>query len=86
MFDLCTITEMNRLKLMILLRIKERKTVIFNFSCHAKGQIISEQNYGVLNFPKKQRNYCKDFCLASQISQMGQIRKIKALYYIKWYH
>ena len=27
-----------------------------------KGQIISEQNCGVLHFPKKQRNYCKDFC------------------------
>ena len=26
-----------------------------------KGQIISEQNCGVLNFPKEQRNYCKDF-------------------------
>ena len=27
-----------------------------------KGQIISEQRCGVLNFPKKQLNYCKDFC------------------------
>ena len=27
-----------------------------------KGQIISEQYCGVLNFPKKQRNYFKDFC------------------------
>ena len=27
-----------------------------------KGQITSEQNCGVLNFPKKQRNYFKDFC------------------------
>ena len=26
-----------------------------------KGQIISEQNCGVLNFPKKQQKYCKDF-------------------------
>ena len=28
----------------------------------SKGQIISEQNFGVLNFPKKQRNYCENFC------------------------
>ena len=28
----------------------------------SKGQIISEQNCGVLNFPKKQRNYCENFC------------------------
>ena len=27
-----------------------------------KGQIISEKNCGVLNFPNKQQNYCKDFC------------------------
>ena len=27
-----------------------------------KGQIISEGNFGVLNLPKYQRNYCKDFC------------------------
>ena len=26
---------------------------------HVKGAIISEQNCGVLNFPKKQQNYCK---------------------------
>ena len=26
-----------------------------------KGQIISEGNFGVLNFPKKQQNYFKDF-------------------------
>ena len=27
-----------------------------------KGQIISEVNFGVLNFPKNQQNYLKDFC------------------------
>ena len=27
-----------------------------------KGQIISEQICGVLNFLKKQRNYCQNFC------------------------
>ena len=32
-----------------------------NFS-YTKDQIISEQICGVLNFPKKQRNYCKDSC------------------------
>ena len=26
-----------------------------------KGQIISEENYGALNFPKNQQNYFKDF-------------------------
>ena len=29
----------------------------FKFS-YGKGQIISEQKCGVLNFPKMQRNYC----------------------------
>jgi hypothetical protein len=32
------------------------------WGCFSKGQIISEQNCGVLNFPKKQQNYCKDIC------------------------
>ena len=27
-----------------------------------KGPIISEGNCGVLNFPKNQQNYFKDFC------------------------
>ena len=31
-----------------------------NFVLH-KGQIISEGNCGVINFPKKQRTYSKDF-------------------------
>ena len=34
----------------------------FDFSAMTKGQIISEQNCGVLDFPKKEQNYCKDFC------------------------
>ena len=46
-----------------------------------KGQIISEGNCGVLNFPKKQWNYLRISGLASK---MGQIKKIKALYYTKW--
>ena len=39
----------------------------------AKGQIISEGNWGVLNFPKKQLNYFKDF-----FPKMGQIKKSKS--------
>ena len=31
---------------------------IFSLFWSSKGQIISEQNYGVLNFPKMQQNYC----------------------------
>ena len=44
----------------------------------SKGQIISEQNYGVLNFPKIQRNIAMISALATK---MGQIRKIKAHYH-----
>ena len=29
---------------------------------HIKGQIISEQIYGVLKFSKKATKYCQDFC------------------------
>ena len=47
-----------------------------------KGQLISEQIYAVLNFPKMQRNITRISALASK---MGQIKKIKAFYYIKWY-
>ena len=43
-----------------------------------KGQIISEENCGVLNFPKKQRNIVMISALAFK---MGQIKKIKVLYY-----
>ena len=48
-----------------------------------KGQIISEQICGVLNFPKMQRNYCKDFC--PSLYHGSNQKKTKALYYIKWY-
>ena len=47
----------------------------------AKGQIISEQKCGVLNFPKMQRNIARISALASK---MGQIKKIKASCYVKW--
>ena len=43
-----------------------------------KGQIISEQNCGVLNFPKMQRNIARVSALASK---MGQIKKIKTFHY-----
>ena len=32
------------------------------FGLDAKGQLISEWLFGVLNFPKKQRKNLKDFC------------------------
>ena len=47
----------------------------------AKGQLISEQIDAVLNFPKMQRNIARISALACK---MGQIKKIKALYYIKY--
>ena len=45
-----------------------------------KGQIISELNCGVLNFPRKQL-IVRIIVLASK---MGQIEKIKTLYYINY--
>ena len=44
----------------------------------AKGQLISEQIYAVLNFPKMQRNIARISALASK---MGQIKKVKAHYH-----
>jgi hypothetical protein len=41
----------------------------------AKGQLISEQIYAVLNFPKMQRNIARISALASR---MGQIKKSKS--------
>ena len=43
----------------------------------AKGQ---NKNCGVLNFPKMQRNIARISALAFK---MGQVKKIKAFYYIK---
>jgi hypothetical protein len=48
--------------------------------CTTKGQIISEQKCGVLNFPKMQRNIAR---ISALPSKMGQIKKIKAFHYIK---
>ena len=42
----------------------------------AKGHVISEQNYGVLNFPKMQQNYW------ISATKIGQIRKIKTHYHV----
>jgi hypothetical protein len=39
-----------------------------------KGQLISEQIYAVLNFPKMQRNIAR---ISSLASKMGQIKKSK---------
>jgi hypothetical protein len=47
---------------------------------HAKGQLISEQNYAFLNFPKMQRKIARISALASK---MGQIKKIKANFHTK---
>ena len=41
---------------------------------HTKGQLISEQIYAVLNFPKMQRNIARISALASKL---GQIKKSK---------
>ena len=40
---------------------------------HSKGQIISEQNCGVLGFPKKQRNYTQYLIIRNgdQAPQVG---------------
>ena len=49
----------------------QRKKII------VKGQLISEQIYAVLNFPKMQRNI-------ALTSKMGQIKKVKAHYYLNY--
>ena len=43
-----------------------------------KGQIISERNYGVLNFPKN-----SEIIVRMSASKMGQINKIYAHYNAK---
>ena len=43
----------------------------------AKGQLISEQIYAVLNFPKMQRNITRISALAYK---MGRIKKFMAHY------
>ena len=43
-----------------------------------KGQIISEQNCGVLHFPKSNEIIVRIIALAPK---MGQIKKIKAIFY-----
>ena len=45
----------------------------------AKGQVISERNFGLLNFPKNKKRFVRISVLGSK---MGGIKKMKALYYI----
>ena len=47
-------------------------------NCLTKGQLISEQIYAVLNFPKMQQNIARISALASK---MGQIKNVKAHYH-----
>ena len=47
------------------------------FAFIGKGQLISEQIYAVLNFPKMQRNFARISALASE---MGQTKKVKTHY------
>ena len=43
-----------------------------------KGQSISEQIYGVLNFPKMQQNIAR---ISALTSKMGQIKKVNPHYH-----
>ena len=47
-----------------------------NYALRTKGQLISEQIYVVLNFPKMQQNITWISALASK---MGQIKKSKGM-------
>ena len=47
-----------------------------------KGQIISEQNFGVINFQKSNKIVVS---ISALTFKMGQIKKIKVVYYIEWY-
>ena len=52
---------------------------MFKNNCvHANGQLISEQIYAILNFPKMQQNITRISALASK---KGQIKKVKAHYH-----
>ena len=44
-----------------------------------KGQLVSEENFGVFKSPKKWTLLCKEFN-SSLASKMGQKNKIKAVY------
>jgi len=49
---------------------------------NSKGQIISIQKCGVIQFPK-----CKEIIarISALAFKMGQIKKVKAFYHIEWY-
>ena len=42
---------------------------------NAKGHLISERNFGVFKYPKKQTKVLKDFFISALDSRMGQIKK-----------
>ena len=46
---------------------------MFSFKGRDKGQFISEQNCGVFNFPKMQRNIAGISALATKVVQIGKI-------------
>ena len=49
---------------------------MFKNNCvHANGQLISEQIYAILNFPKMQQNIITK--ISALASKMGQIKKVK---------
>ena len=45
--------------------------MLFPLLTYTKGQIISEMNFGVLNFPKNQPNFCKAFCPKAELPLEG---------------
>ena len=63
---------------------------VHQFLISAKGQIISEQNCGVLNFPRKRRNYCKDICPShyngSNKENKGTLSCKFVIYRLIYYH
>ena len=66
------------------LKANETKKYIFNIFClfyQSKGQLISEEILVSSNLPKSKPFFVRISALASK---MGQIKKIKGLYYIKW--
>ena len=53
-------------------------SLLADFNCFSKGQLISEQICVVLNFPKMQRKIARISALASK---MGQLKKLNAHYH-----
>ena len=61
---------------------EKEKTGISKTESSAKGQLISEQIFAVLNFSKMQQNIAKISALACK---MGQIKKMKGNFFIPNY-